>query len=95
MNTETDLQQAEIVEFPLLNLQDRCDRCGAQAFLRFFKPGSGELLMCGHDGSVMELDLMSQGFTAVTDQRSMINEKPGSGEPEVRPTGAYGLSPND
>ncbi len=27
---------------------DRCDRCGAQAFVRVVFPSSGELLFCAH-----------------------------------------------
>lgn len=33
---------------PALSAADRCDRCGAQAFLRAQMPGGGELLFCGH-----------------------------------------------
>ncbi len=32
---------------PTLNAADRCDRCGAQAFVRVVLV-SGELLFCGH-----------------------------------------------
>ncbi len=30
-----------------LTVADRCDRCGAQAYVRVFMPG-GELLFCAH-----------------------------------------------
>ncbi len=29
---------------------DRCDRCGAQAYLRVTLHSGGELLFCGHHG---------------------------------------------
>lgn len=29
---------------------DRCDRCGAQAYLRATLPNGGELLFCAHHG---------------------------------------------
>ncbi|HET7408362.1 MAG TPA: hypothetical protein VFJ21_14660 [Mycobacteriales bacterium] len=29
---------------------DRCDRCGAQAFVRAVLPGGGDLLFCAHHG---------------------------------------------
>lgn len=29
---------------------DRCDRCGAQAYVRATLPNGGELLFCGHHG---------------------------------------------
>src|ERR671914_2336593 len=31
-----------------LTAADRCDRCGAQAYLRVELPGGGELLFCAH-----------------------------------------------
>jgi hypothetical protein len=31
-----------------LTALDRCDRCGAQAYLRVELAGGGELLFCGH-----------------------------------------------
>lgn len=33
-----------------LTAADRCDRCGAQAYLRVRLPSGGELLFCGHHG---------------------------------------------
>lgn len=34
----------------VLNAQDRCDRCGAQARMRAVLTGGGDLLFCGHHG---------------------------------------------
>ena len=31
-----------------LTAADRCDRCGAQAYVRVLLPSSGELLFCAH-----------------------------------------------
>ena len=31
-----------------LTAADRCDRCGAQAYLRVTMPSGGELLFCAH-----------------------------------------------
>lgn len=39
---------ASVVE-PLTSA-DRCDRCGAQAYLRVTLASGGELLFCGHHG---------------------------------------------
>lgn len=36
------------VEQPALTAHDRCDRCGAQAYVRVLL-ATGELLFCGHD----------------------------------------------
>ena len=33
-----------------LTTADRCDRCGAQAYLRVTLTSGGELLFCGHHG---------------------------------------------
>jgi hypothetical protein len=33
-----------------LTASDRCDRCGARAYLRVLLPGGGELLFCAHHG---------------------------------------------
>jgi hypothetical protein len=33
-----------------LTAADRCDRCGAQAYLRVLLMSGGELLFCGHLG---------------------------------------------
>ena len=33
---------------PALTAEDRCDRCGAQAYLRVELQSGGELLFCAH-----------------------------------------------
>ena len=33
-----------------LTIADRCDRCGARAYIRVLLPGGGELLFCAHHG---------------------------------------------
>jgi hypothetical protein len=35
---------------PSLSAADRCDRCGAQAYIRARLTGGGELLFCAHHG---------------------------------------------
>lgn len=35
---------------PSLTTADRCDRCGAQAYMRARLAGGGELLFCAHHG---------------------------------------------
>ena len=37
-----------IAPSPALSAIDRCDRCGAQAYLRVMLPAGGELLFCAH-----------------------------------------------
>ncbi len=37
-----------------LTAADRCDRCGAQAYLRVTMANGGELLFCAHHGRAHE-----------------------------------------
>ena len=37
-----------VLETTPLNAVDRCDRCGAQAYVRAVLLNGGELLFCGH-----------------------------------------------
>ena len=37
-----------------LTAQDRCDRCGAQAYIRATMASGGELLFCAHHGHAHE-----------------------------------------
>jgi len=57
----------------VLNLQDRCDSCNAQAFV-LVKLLTGELLFCGHHYNKHQDKLNSQAYEIV-DERSYINEK--------------------
>jgi hypothetical protein len=40
-----------------LTAADRCDRCGARAYVRVVLPGGGELLFCAHHGRAHETAL--------------------------------------
>jgi len=40
-----------------LSATDRCDRCGAQAYIRVTLTTGGELLFCGHHGHAHEARL--------------------------------------
>ncbi len=44
-----------------LTAQDRCDRCGAQAYVRATLPGDTELLFCGHHGNAHRPSLLVAG----------------------------------
>ncbi len=58
---------------PVLTAQDRCDRCGAQAFVRVVLP-SGELLFCGHHGRV-HAEALARVALSVEDGTDAINAK--------------------
>ena len=44
-----------------LTLADRCDSCGAQAFLRATMPSGTALLFCGHHGNAHRASLLGAG----------------------------------
>lgn len=46
----TEIEQPTENEVVALNASDRCDECGAQAYIRVVL-ASGELLFCGHHGN--------------------------------------------
>ncbi len=44
-----------------LTASDRCDRCGAQAYVRATLPGGTDLLFCGHHGNAHRPSLLVAG----------------------------------
>ena len=44
------MSEQVLLESTPLNALDRCDRCGAQAYVRATLLNGGELLFCGHHG---------------------------------------------
>lgn len=46
---------------PSLTLADRCDSCGAQAFVRATMPSGTALLFCGHHGNAHRASLLGAG----------------------------------
>ena len=61
-------------ELAPLAVADRCDQCGAQAFVRA-RLATGELLFCGHHGREAMTRLSELG-AAVRDDTATINAKP-------------------
>lgn len=56
-----DGMETATVNAPLLQLTDRCDACGAQAFVRATMETGNDLLFCGHHGTKNEPALVAQG----------------------------------
>lgn len=54
-----------------LNAADRCDRCGAQAYVRVTLPSGGELLFCGHHGRAHS-DKLKQVALNIQDETSRL-----------------------
>ena len=44
-----------------LSVADRCDRCGARAYVRATLPSGSVLLFCGHHGEDLRASLLLQG----------------------------------
>ena len=55
---------------PTLTAADRCDRCGAQAFVRVVL-SSGDLLFCGHHAKAYEVGLREKAVDWV-DETSVL-----------------------
>jgi hypothetical protein len=74
--TETKATTPTQVDHAPLQLADRCDSCGAQAFVAVQLDGAAaELLFCGHHYRRHESALAING-ARVHDERSKINVKP-------------------
>ena len=50
MTTPSEEADVNAALAPSLTAADRCDRCGAQAYVRARLHGGGELLFCAHHG---------------------------------------------
>ena len=55
-----------------LTAADRCDRCGAQAYLRVTLNSGGELLFCGHHGKAHS-DKLRQVALKIQDETSKLS----------------------
>lgn len=66
----------ETISAPTLKIADRCDCCGAQAFVMVATQAGHDLLFCGHHFNKNEPALAAQGLNVVVDNRSTINAKP-------------------
>ena len=54
-----------------LTAADRCDRCGAQAYLRVTLPSGGELLFCAHHARAHS-DKLKQFALTIHDETSRL-----------------------
>ena len=63
-----------LTQQPSLTVADRCDRCGAQAFIRAVFV-AGELTFCGHHGRELLVPLQRDALL-VQDETEAINTKP-------------------
>ncbi|TLP79524.1 DUF7455 domain-containing protein [Nesterenkonia sphaerica] len=57
---------------PTLTALDRCDRCGAQAYIRAVLASGGALIFCNHHGRDVEASLRPQTVEWI-DESARIN----------------------
>ena len=62
---------------PALTALDRCDRCGAQAYVRVELSGGGELLFCAHHGRE-HADKLRNVATTIHDETEKLTDTPGN-----------------
>jgi hypothetical protein len=68
---------------PSLTAEDRCDRCGAQAYIRVELAGGGELLFCAHHGREHADKLRTVALT-IQDETDRLDETPATATLEER-----------
>ncbi|GAB77613.1 DUF7455 domain-containing protein [Austwickia chelonae] len=57
-----------------LTAADRCDRCGAQAYVRARMASGGELLFCAHHAR-QHLPALADVATEISDETSRLHEE--------------------
>ncbi|MPZ94215.1 MAG: hypothetical protein GEU96_04695 [Propionibacteriales bacterium] len=60
---------------PALTALDRCDRCGAQAYIRVELTSGGDLLFCAHHGRE-HADKLRDVASAIHDETGRLAETP-------------------
>lgn len=60
-----------VIDDAALTAADRCDRCGAQAYVRVTMPGGSQLLFCAHHGKE-HADKLKQVALNIHDETSRI-----------------------
>lgn len=58
---------------PALTAMDRCDRCGAQAYLRVILPSGGELMFCAHHAAAHR-EKLNQVAARIQDETSRLHD---------------------
>lgn len=67
----------------VLTAADRCDRCGAQAYVRAIMASGSELLFCAHHWHENE-DRLREIATAIQDESNRLAEVPATAALEER-----------
>ncbi len=64
-----------ILESTPLNALDRCDRCGAQAYVRATLLAGGELLFCAHHAKVYAEELKTVAAKIQDESEKLVETK--------------------
>lgn len=67
-----------LAERPALNATDRCDRCGAQAYVRVELSSGLELLFCAHHARAYE-DKLRDVAASIHDESGQLAATPATG----------------
>ncbi len=67
----TTLTPTSTPSSPTLTAADRCDRCGAQAYVRAVLPVGTALLFCGHHGNEHRPALLVSG-ASISDETDRL-----------------------
>ena len=67
---------AQTLSLPVLSASDRCDRCGAQAYVLAELTGGSVLLFCGHHWSTHEEALAPRAQRVVNELHKLIESSP-------------------
>ena len=73
MNEGQEAMMTELATDPTLTAVDRCDRCGAQAYLRVFLRSGGELLFCAHHANAHREKLVEVA-SRIQDETSRLSQ---------------------
>ena len=66
-----------------LNATDRCDRCGAQAYVRVLLANGGELVFCAHHGREHK-DALTRVAADIQDETGKLIATPAAAAPDER-----------
>jgi hypothetical protein len=75
---EADVTTVVAPSARVLSAEDRCDRCGAQAYLRVELQSGGELLFCAHHAREHG-DKLREVAVAVQDETGKLADSPSTG----------------
>jgi hypothetical protein len=80
---EKDVDVTSVLARTPLSAADRCDRCGARAYLRANMPSGGELLFCAHHAREHGDALRAAGMD-IQDETGQLADVPATAPSEER-----------